>query len=91
MARYSPAKTGGCVNGLPTHHSSLRPDGGFDDTGRKVTLGSRVLFRESLAMGYRFSRRHSVSFYAAHMSNGGLADDNDGMNFVGIRYGYSLE
>ncbi len=63
----------------------------FDDDKREVTLGSRILFRESIAMGYRITRRHSVSFYGAHMSNGGLADDNDGMNFVGIRYGYSLE
>jgi len=63
----------------------------FDDARREVTLGSRILFRESIAMGYRFDRRHSVSFYAAHISNGGLAGDNDGMNFVGIRYGYSLE
>ncbi len=63
----------------------------FDDDRREVTLGSRILSRESIAMGYRFGGRHSVSFYGAHMSNGGLADDNDGMNFVGIRYGYSLE
>ncbi len=63
----------------------------FDDTRREITLGSPVLFRESFAMGYRVTRRHSVSFYGAHMSNGGLAGDNDGMNFVGIRYGYSLE
>ncbi len=64
----------------------------FDDDRRAVTLGSRILFRESLAMGYRLTRHHSVSFYGAHISNGGiLAKDNDGMNFVGIRYGYSLE
>ena len=63
----------------------------FDDDKREVTLGSRVLLRESIAMGYRITRRHSVSFYAAHISNAGLADDNDGMNFVGVRYGYSLE
>ena len=62
-----------------------------DDERREVTLGSRILFRESIAMGYRIKGRHSVSFYAAHMSNGGLDDDNDGMHFVGIRYGYSLE
>ena len=63
----------------------------FDDTRREITLGSAVLFRQSIAFGYRFTRRQSISFYGAHMSNGGLADDNDGMNFVGIRYGYSLE
>ncbi len=63
----------------------------FDDDKREVTLGSRVLFRESIAMSYRITRRHSVSFYAAHISNAGLADDNDAMNFVGVRYGYSLE
>jgi len=75
----------------PSEVCHLPGNRAFDDDKREVTLGSEVLFRESIAIGYRIKRRHLVSFYAAHISNGGLAEDNDGMNFVGIRYGYSLE
>lgn len=63
----------------------------FVDTG-DVTLGSRILFRESIEMGYWFAQRHALSIYFAHMSNASLFDeDNDGMNFVGLRYRYSLD
>lgn len=63
----------------------------FVDTG-DVTLGSRVLFRESLELGYWIAQRHGVSIYFAHMSNASLFDeDNDGMNFVGLRYRYSFD
>jgi hypothetical protein len=75
----------------PSEGCNLPGNRAFDDDRRAVTLGLRVLFRESIAIGYRIKRRHLVSFYAAHISNGGLDDDNDGMNFVGIRYGYGLE
>ncbi len=77
--------------GFTYHTGNLQrqDDEPFDGPPFEVTLGSRFLFRESIAMGYRFADRHSVSLYAAHMSNGVLDDDNDGMNFVGIRYGYS--
>lgn len=63
----------------------------FVNTG-EVTLGSRILFRESLEFGYRLKQRHGISLYIAHMSNGGiLDDDNDGMNFAGLRYRYSFD
>lgn len=63
----------------------------FVDTG-DVTLGSRILFRESVEFGYWFAQRHGVSIYFAHMSNASLFDeDNDGMNFVGLRYRYSFD
>jgi hypothetical protein len=75
----------------PSEICHLPGNRAFDDDRREITLGSSVLFRESLAVGYRIERRHMVSIYAAHISNGGLADDNDGMNFIGLRYGYSLE
>lgn len=63
----------------------------FKNTG-EVTLGARILFRESLEFGYRLDRRHGIALYIAHMSNGGiLDDDNDGMNFAGLRYRYSFD
>lgn len=62
----------------------------FDDGD--VYLGSRILFRESIELGYRFAGRHGVSVYLAHMSNAGLFDDdNDGMNFAGLRYRYAFD
>lgn len=57
----------------------------------KPRLGSRVLFREGIEIGYRFTGGHSVSLFVTHLSQGGFFDhNNDGMNFVGIRYGYIL-
>ena len=70
---------------------SLLGNRAFVDTG-KVTLGSRILFRESIEAGYRIAGRHGVSVYFAHMSNASWFDeDNDGMNFVGLRYRYAFD
>ncbi len=55
-----------------------------------VTLGSPILFRQSLDVGYRMGV-HGVSVFAAHISNGGFDDDNDGLNFVGLRYFFSMD
>jgi lipid A 3-O-deacylase len=55
-------------------------------TDRK-DLGSPVLFRESLELGYRFGEVHSISVMLDHVSNAGLADRNEGLDNVGVRYG----
>jgi hypothetical protein len=63
----------------------------FVDTG-DVTLGSRILFRESVELGYWVAERHGLSLYFAHMSNASIFDeDNDGMNFLGLRYRYAFD
>ena len=55
------------------------------------SLGSRILFREAVSLGYRFTPQHNVSFTVSHISNGGIFDStNGGMNFAGLRYGYRL-
>jgi lipid A 3-O-deacylase len=51
------------------------------------SLGSRVLFRESLELGYRFGEVHSISLMLDHISNANLAEHNEGLDDVGIRYG----
>ena len=63
-------------------------DGKLDttDTDRK-SLGSRILFRESVELGYRFLERHSVSVMLDHVSNANLADRNEGLDTLGVRYG----
>ncbi len=58
------------------------------DTDRKE-LGSKWLFRESLSLGVRFGSRlqHNASVMLDHISNAGIADKNDGLDTVGLRYG----
>jgi lipid A 3-O-deacylase len=58
--------------------------------GRKKALGSRLLFRESIAVGYQFTEHHSLSVMVDHASNAGTHKPNCGITTVGIRYGYKL-
>jgi hypothetical protein len=55
--------------------------------GNEPSLGTLWLFHESIEVGYRVAERHAFSLYASHISNAGIDNDNDGMNFVGLRYG----
>ncbi len=79
-------KTRACA---PGEGCSLPGNRAFVATG-DPSLGSRVLIREAVELGYRFESGVSVSVFGAHMSNAGLASDNDGMDFVGARIGYAL-
>lgn len=64
-------------------------DGKLDDGHRdRKALGSRVLFHIPAELGYRFDRHHSLSAYFDHVSNAFLAKENDGMDTLGLRYGY---
>jgi lipid A 3-O-deacylase len=58
-------------------------------TDRKE-LGCRVLFRESIDVGYRFGGRHGISGFLDHISNANLCDRNEGLENYGIRYGYKF-
>lgn len=69
--------------GAAVHDGHLDPD----SSSRKA-LGSTVLFHVPIELGYRFDRHNSLSVYFEHMSNAGLADANEGMDFLGVRYGY---
>jgi lipid A 3-O-deacylase len=59
-------------------------------------LGTRVLFHIPVEIGLRFDEHNSVSLFWEHTSNAGLGhlgfgeDYNDGMDRVGIRYGYQF-
>lgn len=53
-------------------------------------LGCHLLFRESIEVGWRIANRHSLSFLIDHSSNGRLCSKNEGLNDLGIRYGYSF-
>lgn len=65
-------------------------DGELDtDRGDRKSLGGRVLFRESIELGYRFgeARRHAVSLMLSHVSNAGIYERNEGMDSIAARYG----
>lgn len=59
--------------------SSARPD--------RKSLGSHVLFREALDLGYEFVPGWQISAFVDHVSNGGLAKQNQSINDVGARLG----
>lgn len=60
-----------------------------DPAPNRRLLGSRVLFRESIELGYRFFDHHSLSIMLDHVSNAGLLSDrNQGNDDIGIRYGW---
>jgi lipid A 3-O-deacylase len=54
----------------------------------RASLGSRVLFRESITLGVRIDPQHSVSVTADHSSNAFMADHNEGLDTLLMRYGY---
>ena len=53
----------------------------------RKSLGSNVLFRESLELGYRITPVYQISAYVDHVSNAGLARFNQSLNEVGGRFG----
>ena len=54
----------------------------------KKDLGCSVLFREGLDLGWRFTEQHSVMAHFSHISNAKLCDPNEGLETIGVRYGY---
>ncbi len=65
---------------------------GFTDNapaGRK-NLGSVILFRESVELGYQVTAVNSVSILLDHISNANLANHNGGITNVGARLGFKF-
>jgi hypothetical protein len=69
--------------GAAVHNGLLDPT----DPHRKA-LGSRVLFHIPLELGWRFDERQSISLFFDHMSNGYTRSSNEGLDTLGVRYGY---
>jgi hypothetical protein len=57
------------------------------DPDRKQ-LGRRWLFHDSFEWGYRFDQHNSISIYYEHISNASTAAKNQGLDTIGLRYGY---
>jgi len=51
-------------------------------------LGRQVLFHPSAEIGYRLDEHKSVSLFFDHMSNASTAAKNQGLDTLGVRYGY---
>ncbi len=66
-------------------------DGVLDPTepDRKA-LGRRVLFHIPLEIGFRFDRHQSISVFFDHVSNGYTTTFNEGLDSLGVRYGYKF-
>jgi hypothetical protein len=58
---------------------SHRPD--------RKSLGSHVLFREAVELGYRINPVYEISVMVDHVSNAGFARHNQSLNDVGLRLG----
>lgn len=54
----------------------------------KKALGSRVLFHIPIELGIRLDARSSLSVYFEHISNAETQDFNEGLDRIGVRYGY---
>lgn len=93
----------GLTWGVTLIHGLLRPDDGIFLNGslggayqdgytnspapQRKELGSPVLFRESIELGYQATARLSLSAFIEHMSNADLAPHNAGMTDAGARLG----
>ena len=79
--------------GLVVHNGTLdvtlRPGESFSDAfnrlSQEIEFGSRILFREQMAIGYNVNENWSTELFYEHLSNAGLAKENDGVNNLGIR------
>jgi lipid A 3-O-deacylase len=62
---------------------------GYEDSappGRKK-LGSAILFREAVELGYQITPVYSISGIVDHISNANLGTHNAGMTSAGARFG----
>lgn len=70
--------------GLAVHDGEIEAP----DARDKKELGRRVLLRFSAELGYAISAHNRLFLMFDHISNGYTADPNEGLDTVGIRYGY---
>lgn len=64
----------------------------FNQEGRRLDLGSRVVFELEAALGYRITRGVAVEAALVHRSHAGLFNPhhNPGMDSVGLRLNFNL-
>ena len=60
-------------------------DGSTNGSRNEKALGSRVLFHVPAEVGWQFTEKNRVSLYFEHVSNAFLADNNEGLDNIGVR------
>lgn len=70
--------------GAAVHDGELGPSGGPNHKW----LGSRVLFHIPIEVGYHLDAHNSLSVYFEHTSNAYTQTYNEGLDRIGVRYGY---
>ena len=63
-------------------------NGELDNSDDNKELGSRILFRIPVEIGLRFAGHQGVSIMFDHVSNAYLAEPNEGLDTIGLRYSY---
>lgn len=71
--------------GLAVHNGQLE-----SENANKKKLGSRVLFRIPIEFGFSLYERHRISVLFDHISNAYLASPNEGLDTLGVRYGFQF-
>ena len=67
--------------GAAIHDGEIQPE---DD---RRGLGCRLVFREAIDIGWRFSGRYAISVMTDHLSHGGFCEDrNQGLDNSGVRF-----
>jgi hypothetical protein len=69
--------------GLALHNGQLDTN-----SANQKALGSRVLFRIPIEIGYTVNHHHRIILAFDHVSNAGLASPNEGMDTLGLVYEY---
>jgi lipid A 3-O-deacylase len=69
--------------GVAVHDGNLKAT----EVDRKA-LGTRVLFHTQFEVGYRIDRHQSISIFYDHISNASIKSENEGLDTLGLRYGY---
>lgn len=66
-------------------------DGDLDSASENnKQLGSRILFRIPFELGICLQERHRISIMFDHISNSYLASPNEGLDTIGVRYGFQF-
>ena len=58
-----------------------------EQTRENIEFGSRILFRQQIALGYRFNETYSTEFFIEHLSHGRILSSrsNEGLDVIGGR------
>jgi lipid A 3-O-deacylase len=75
--------------GLALHNDKIKE---FRADGRRLDLGSRILFEPEIAVGAKINKKIAAEISWVHISNATLlSGQNPGMDFIGARLVFSLD